>query len=818
MPGRLGVRPDESGERVPRTGRTGSKAERDALRQEMLVGGCSLELIAAEMERRWGFRPREAYRHAHGWSQDEVAARFTEVAERLGGERDWIADRRPVPSAPMIGTRIGEYERWPRGGRRPSPYVLTVLATVLGTTVERLLDYDDHRKMPDQERTVLAAVLAASTPPVPPAAGATPLRSPPAAGVGRLPAAGPVRAVQAVPGGQSEVRTVPARPTRRPAQIGQVGQARQPRPATPGTLATPATPAGSAGQPSRVGRMGPTGEGGPTTGTDRTSQPSGTRRTDQSGWNSDAGETGAAGGAERTGPTLQAGQTSQASRTDRAGLGELTGPATQAGKARQVGQVGRTDRASRGDLTGPAGRAGEVGQAGPPGQASQTDRASRRELTGPARQAGAASQASQVGHRGRVRQLGPADQAGRAHPAEVDDRVDPVDPDAGVAQLPHLSPGPVPPPLPEASLIAVAMDPAAPDAASAARRHRRDRLLSGPPDTLPTEEEVIMDAAGQSAEFGEWAEATNVGSTTLEQLDEDVRQIARSYLNGAPLPLMLTTLRVRNRVFALLEGRQHPAQTRRLYVTAGRLCGLLGWMAGDVGRHAEAETQARTGWLCAELADADALRAWIRATQSKVAYWDGRMRESARLAEDGLRFTASDTAGVLLASLGARAWARLGDADAAHAALGRAEDERARAGEDEVGGLLGFSEAQQSYLAGTTHLWLQEPVEALRAADRAVWLYGTGDQAERFYGAEMLALIDAATAHLQAGELESAGEKLAPVLALPREQRLETFTQRLGEMRDVLRRSRHATSRPAVDIQHQIEDFRSGALGQYLGR
>jgi hypothetical protein len=71
---------------VGRAGKAGSKAERDSLRQEMLVGGCSLELIATEMERRWGFRPREAYRHAHGWSQDEVAARYSTGAPATAGQ------------------------------------------------------------------------------------------------------------------------------------------------------------------------------------------------------------------------------------------------------------------------------------------------------------------------------------------------------------------------------------------------------------------------------------------------------------------------------------------------------------------------------------------------------------------------------------------------------------------------------------------------------------------------------------------------------------------------------------------------------------
>jgi transcriptional regulator with XRE-family HTH domain len=570
----------------------------------MLVGGCSLELIAAEMERRWSFRPREAYRHAHGWSQDEVAARFTGVAERLGGDRS--ADgRAAVLAAPMIGTRIGEYERWPNGGRRPSPYVLTVLAAVLGTTVERLLDYEDHRKMPDQERTVLAAVQAAATPPVPAVATSPPVTPPRAPGRGGE-----------EPTGRAKLRPGPALPVR---------------------------------------------------------------------------------SAARPGP--------------------------------------------------------------------------------------------------------PPDEPYDAEPS-----------------TPRSVPRPVPPPPPDQPLNAAALDPATPDAALAARRHRRDRLLTGSPARLPRDDEVIMDAAGQSAEFSEWAEATNIGSTTLEQLDEDVRRLARDYLNNPPLPLMLATLRVRNRVFTLLEGRQHPSQTRHLYLVAGRLCGLLAWMAGDVGRHSEAETQARTGWLCAELAGADGLRAWIRATQSKVAYWDGRIQESARLADDGLRFAASDTARVLLAGLGARAWARLGSSDDAHAALARAEEEQEHAGEDEVGGLYGFSEAQQNYLAGTTYLWLREPAQALRAADRAVWLYEVGDQADRFYGAETLALIDAATAHLQANELEGAVEKLQPVLTLPQEQRLETFTLRLGEMRDTLRRSRHAISRPAVDMQRQIEEFRSGAIGRFLTR
>jgi hypothetical protein len=68
---------------------------------------------------------------------------------------------------------------------------------------------------------------------------------------------------------------------------------------------------------------------------------------------------------------------------------------------------------------------------------------------------------------------------------------------------------------------------------------------------------------------------------------------------------------------------------------------------------------------------------------------------------------------------------------------------------------------------------------------------------------------------VQSGDLDGAAERLRPV-ELPPEQQLDTFTSRLGELRDALRRSRYATSRPAVDMQRQIEEFRSGALGQIL--
>ena len=506
--------------------KNGAKADRAALRQRLLDAGWTLDDIAAEMRRRWRFRPRESYRHAHGWSQDEVAARFTEVAARLAPS---------ARSAPMVGTRIGEYERWPVGGRRPSPYVLTVLAEVYGTNLGRLLDDTDVGAAPEQDRAVLAALTS-----------------------------------------NEPDRPLPRR-VRRPVP--------RPLPAAP-EIAPPVVATVAVRSPAR---------------------PPAEKALDPPGWSAEAG--------------------------------------------------------------------------------------------------------------------------------------------------------------------------------------------------------LIARAATEAVDFGVWADGSSVGPITLEQLQQDVRRIARDYLTQPPAPLLHRTLRHRRRVFTLLERRSRPAQARELYLLAGRLCGLAAWMIGDLGYSAEADTNARIAWLCADLADHPALRGWVRATQSKLAYWDGRPLMSAQLAEDGLRQGVRDSGRVLLAGLAARGWAKDGATDRARASLTLLSAEReALDTDDEVGGVWGFSEAQQHYLAGTTHLWLREYEQAARTADRAVWLYEIAAPEERFYGAESLALLDSAIAHVQTGDLTEAAHRLVPVLELPPEKRVTLITSRVADVRRVLDRTA-ARRGPAAEIASNLVLF-----------
>src|SRR5207244_2645058 len=102
----------------------------------------------------------------------------------------------------------------------------------------------------------------------------------------------------------------------------------------------------------------------------------------------------------------------------------------------------------------------------------------------------------------------------------------------------------------------------------------------------------------------------------------------------------------------------------------------------DLGWLPAAETQARAAFLWAELAGNNALRAWVRGTQSLIAYWDDRPRDAVELAEDGWRYVPENgTSRVRLAAIAARAYGRMRDGTSTEATLRRAE--RAR---DEVSG------------------------------------------------------------------------------------------------------------------------------------
>jgi tetratricopeptide (TPR) repeat protein len=296
-----------------------------------------------------------------------------------------------------------------------------------------------------------------------------------------------------------------------------------------------------------------------------------------------------------------------------------------------------------------------------------------------------------------------------------------------------------------------------------------------------------------------------VGDIAIEQLMAETRTLAADYLISDPIILFGRTRQLRDRTFSLLEGHQYPRQSADLYVAAGYLCGLLAWMSSDLGQLRDAATQGRTAWLCAELAGHNDLRAWVLSTRSKIAFWDGRLREAIAYARRGATCRPTGTVGVLLACQEADAWSELGAHDEAVTALARAKDARdAITDADDVGGLFSCQPARQENYAAAVHLRIGEPADALHAAEYAAQLLAA--QPVRAYGTEAQIHISRAAAHLATGETEGALEALAPVLALPPDHRLAPVTQRLHELTSGIGRGTSPGS-AAVGLRAAVEDF-----------
>src|SRR6266550_2038724 len=132
--------------------RTSLRAEKRALREKMRAMGFGHGEIAAELARRYRFRPRAAWREAHGWSLKEAAARINAHSGEVGLD--------PGGIAAMTAAHLCEHENWPGegpepSGRRPTPYLLSLLAAVYGCEVADLLDVADYEHMRPADRLIL---------------------------------------------------------------------------------------------------------------------------------------------------------------------------------------------------------------------------------------------------------------------------------------------------------------------------------------------------------------------------------------------------------------------------------------------------------------------------------------------------------------------------------------------------------------------------------------------------------------------------------------------------------------------------------------
>ncbi|MET9681234.1 helix-turn-helix domain-containing protein [Streptomyces coeruleorubidus] len=368
--------------------------------------------------------------------------------------------------------------------------------------------------------------------------------------------------------------------------------------------------------------------------------------------------------------------------------------------------------------------------------------------------------------------------------------------------------------------------PLVPEPAPALRWHsypRPPEQQRGSPASLVSrtsraEEAAIMAAAYESSEHASQAETSNVGPATLEGLHEHARRLARELVHGDALVLFPEMVRTRDRVYRILEGHQHPRQTRELYFLAAAVCCLLAEASQGLGLRAAALEQTRAAWAYAELAGHDSIRAWCRSAQSWHAFRDGRAHDAVALARSGQQYARANPASQQrLHSMEGTALALMGDDAGALRAFRAATDDRGRIRSrddffDEIGGVFVADEPKQYHNEANGMIILGRAEDAARCARTAVNLYARVPVHQRDSSLEPSARVTLATAALLTGDIDAAAEELRPVLAMDPHMRSDNVVWKLREFGAQLRHHAHRAGPHVAELRAEIDAFRMPAL------
>ncbi len=303
-----------------------------------------------------------------------------------------------------------------------------------------------------------------------------------------------------------------------------------------------------------------------------------------------------------------------------------------------------------------------------------------------------------------------------------------------------------------------------------------------------------------------------MAQATLEQLTEDVTRLSREHLYINSTELFGETLRVRNRVYRLLEEEQYPRDKTHLYYLASILCCLLSDTSSSVGFSRAAGDLAQAAFAYAEIIGHNGLRVWGRTMLASLAYWSDRPRRAYDLNLSCERWAGEPVYQLQVVNGKALFEACTGRREEALRSLHQATELRdSVTGSNElfdgIGGMFDYSHAKQMQIAAMTWVQLAEYGQASSSAERALELYRSGPPETRAFGNEASASIDLARCCILAGELDAAEEHLAPVLALPPGQRQEWFLQRLRSLLRELSVPRYAASSAAGSLGEMIEEF-----------
>ncbi|MGX9225759.1 XRE family transcriptional regulator [Streptomyces albus] len=292
---------------------------------------------------------------------------------------------------------------------------------------------------------------------------------------------------------------------------------------------------------------------------------------------------------------------------------------------------------------------------------------------------------------------------------------------------------------------------------------RRDAVkLAGLALATPAAAAQILDqAAAEAMEFTRQAEASALGSGTLDHLDLAVTEFNHAYSLKSPAAVFDALLDYRRKTDALLKGRHTHRQERELLALAGWMSELLAWLAHDLGDARTGLAFATDAFVHAQQAGHGQLCAWAMDAAASINLYEQRPDRARQAALKGLTEAPRDhPLAVRLHAQEARAAAADGDAEGFHTAYRAAQDvyqylpprTPTRFGMN----VLPLADYALTSYPATSCVWLGQADAARQHAERALATYESAPAAARSPSREAIARIDLALAHAQLGDPDDA--------------------------------------------------------------
>lgn len=307
-----------------------------------------------------------------------------------------------------------------------------------------------------------------------------------------------------------------------------------------------------------------------------------------------------------------------------------------------------------------------------------------------------------------------------------------------------------------------------------------------------------------------------LANEALSQLRDDLRDIASRY-QQIPLTLLLSDLvELQDTIFTLMDRRYRATEIKHIYTLGGLVSGMLAKASHDMGDPRGAIAHTRTGFLCADQAEDDGLRGWVRGMQSFITYWDDRPQEAIRYAKEGRIFAerSNNSALAWIASNEARAWAKLQNVNAAQEAIVLSERaiETVQPDEvDELGGICTFQRSRQLYYAADALVQLSGCADQAEGyANRALEAYGNSAGPDWSFSDQAGSSIDLALARIQRGQVDGASEALQGVLELEPARRINGISSSLSNVQAQLRVAPESSE--VTNLMMEIEAFQRTPL------